>query len=281
MLINQRPLHKNATRQDLLSTGYKILNNTLGHLQKGDLMIVAGRPGSYVQTFLTHMARRSATSYNQCTAYFTLRLYPEKEIVNRVLCQELEAKREDLDFYANEICEHYQSQLDKMADVIAATPLHIDTELDGDIATLCEQIKRYKRDYNIELIVLSNVAYLYDVRYVRPKKQEIQHCCKKLKRLALKLGIAIILGGGVKKQVDKQQDKTPTLDDIRYYKTLSTIVSHYIALHRYPFEIIELEDGRDPDDILEAHVFSQKNTYSILPFRINTTKGLVMDKLVW
>jgi len=78
-----------------------------------------------------------------------------------------------------------------------------------------------------------------------------------------------------------QEEKTPTLYDITHYKTLSTVVSHYIALHRYPYGIIQLPDGRDPSDILEVHIFSQRNTYSILPFKINTRTSEVLGALVW
>lgn len=143
-------------------------------------------------------------------------------------------------------------------------------------------IKRIHKNYGARLFVIADLDYLYDATETLAFRiQELRFCIKKLKKLALKLGIAIVLGGELKDTINDKADKRAELCDLKYYGMLKPLVNNYYFVCRdYDLEILQNEVGLDTENLLEVHVFSKMFGQAVVPLTFFEHSGRMEDKMV-
>ncbi len=285
MQSKKLPFFKNETDyldNSTVSTGFDIVDRSTGAIAAGSLNIVADvrRPSTnYAQILLTNMVRLSFEERKKPAVFLSLNLFTEIDLMGQFVRQGLNHAHEiafaDEQEFIDELTMEYVKEHNQVPIIIASRP-------DGEINNLCKVIKRIYKNYGARLFVIADLDYLYDATETLAFRiQELRFCLKKLKKLAIKLGIAIVLGGELKDSINDKPDKRADLYDLKYYGLLKPLVNNYYFVYRdYDFDIFKTDEGLDTENLLEVHVFSKMFGQAIVPLTFFEQSGRLEDNMV-
>lgn len=206
--------------------GFKEVDVATSGLHKGDLYIVAGRPGSgktaYAMNIVVNVAEQ-----NKGAAVFSLEM-PDTQLVTRILSSE---SRIPLQIFRtpNQIGNHW----DKIATTLGELeklPIWIDDTGGITISELRARVRKLKSDIvakraqcdACEELVIVVVDYIQLVEPPRGgrqtnREQEVSHTSRQLKLLAKQENVAVIALSQLNRSVESRKgtDKRPQLSDLR------------------------------------------------------------------
>ncbi len=194
-------------------TGFIDLDRKTAGLQKGDLIIVAGRPSMGKTAFALNIAQYAAQEANHAVAVFSLEMGKE-QLVFRMLCSEAHVDQSKV--RAGFAAERDYPKLAIAADRISEAPVFIDDTPGLGILELRAKARRLsrERDVNLGLII---VDYLQLMRgpQTDSREQEISAISRSLKALAKELQVPVMALSQLNRQVEQRADKRPVMADLR------------------------------------------------------------------
>jgi replicative DNA helicase len=138
------------------------------------------------------------------------------------------------------------------------------------------------KNYGAKLYTIADLDYLHDGdKTFLSRSQELSYCLKRLKKLAIKLSVALVLGGELESTVNDNATKRAELLDLKYYPLLKPLVSNYYFVYRdYDLDILKTDEGLDTENLVEVHVFSRMHGQSVIPLTFFEHSGRLEDKMV-
>lgn len=210
-------------------TGLKDLDKLLGGMQKSDLLIVAGRPGSGKTGFLLSAAKIAAQKYKKHVAIFSLEMSSE-QLVQRLIAQEtgidtqrlrtgkLNADEWPLFTQAIEVLGDTHIFLD---DTPAITPLQLRTKC-----------RRLHLEYNLDLVIVDYIQLMSGDTRTENRVQEVSYISRNLKVLARELNVPVLAAAQLSRAVEQRADKKPVLSDLRESGSLEQDSDIVMFIHR-------------------------------------------------
>jgi replicative DNA helicase len=211
-----------------MATGLTDLDRMMGGLQKSDLVILAGRPGSGKTSLGTNIAFHVARSWKSETTpdghrktvdggqvgFFSLEMSAE-QLATRILSEQAEISSSDI--RRGNIHESQFSRLVDVSNTMAAIPLYIDDTGGLSISQLAARARRLKRQKGLDLIVIDYVQLLSGSsrKANENRVQELTEITTRLKALAKELEVPIIGLAQLSRAVEQRDDKHPQLADLR------------------------------------------------------------------
>ena len=196
-----------------IPTGFKDFDLKTAGLQKGDLIIVAGRPSMGKSAFATSIADSVAIEENLPVAIFSLEMSKE-QLMQRFLC--LQAKVEVNRVRTGFLAPSEWPILTSAAGRLSEAPIYIDDTPAITIFELRAKARRLKAHHNIQLIL---VDYLQLLRGMRrgdnSRQQEISEISQALKALAKELNVPVIAMSQLSRAVESREGHRPKLSDLR------------------------------------------------------------------
>lgn len=190
-----------------ISTGWRLLDKYIGGWNKGNLVIVAGRPGSGK----TAMALSLTIGASQ---------------LSKVLFMSLEMSSEELakryiSFFAN--IENYKirsgnlkvNEHQHIANSLyqLTTDFYVDDDAKSSINDIRAKAQLHKAKHGLNIIIID---YLQLVKGTKPnREQEIAEISRNLKIMAKELGITVICLAQLNRNSEQRADKRPMLSDLR------------------------------------------------------------------
>jgi len=250
------------------TTGLVDLDRSIGGLQPGRLIVVAGRPGMGKTIVGANLARATAQAGNGCLL-FSLEM-PSEEIGCRVLS--------DHAFHDNVITtskEIFESTLDarQMARIEGAAadlvnmPLLIDAAPSltvGEIAarTRSAADELAKRGVRLRAVVIDYLKFVRaSDRYRGQRVYEVGEITAGLKALAKDLGVCVVLLAQLNRAVEQRADKRPELSDLRESGDIEADADVVLLLFR---EAYYLRDKAQADPEAAAKLIACENTLEII-----------------
>jgi replicative DNA helicase len=210
-------------------TGLHDLDKLLGGMQKSDLIIVAGRPGSGKTGFLITAAKIAAQRYKKHVALFSLEMSSE-QLVQRLIAQEtgidtqrlrsgkLTEEEFDLFVHAIEVLGDTHIYLD---DTPAITPLQLRTKC-----------RRLHLEYQIDLVIVDYIQLMAGDMRTENRVQEVSYISRNLKVLARELNVPVLAAAQLSRAVEHRTDKKPVLSDLRESGSLEQDSDIVMFIHR-------------------------------------------------
>ncbi|NPV84596.1 MAG: replicative DNA helicase [Anaerolineae bacterium] len=211
-------------------TGLIDLDRLLGGMQKSDLLIIAGRPGSGKTGFLLSVAKNAAQRHKKHIAVFSLEMSNE-QLVHRLIAQEtgIDTQRlrtgklsEDewgLFNHAIGVLEDCMIFLD---DTPAITPLQLHTKC-----------RRLHMEHHLDLIIVDYLQLMTgDSRRNENRVQEVSSISRSLKALARDLNVPVLSAAQLSRAVEQRSDKKPVLSDLRESGSLEQDSDVVLFIHR-------------------------------------------------
>ncbi len=204
-------------------TGLALLNEVIGGIQPTDLVVVGGRPGMGKSIFGTMVARTAAAAYFHVD-YFSLEM-TARQLTARMLC--------DLDYdralreginpidYSRVLLRRISSdERGRLAEAnlnLAGLPLEIHDRDELTIDQIASITRAKMASAPGPRIVVIDHMHLIEpsARYRGRKIDEISEITKGAKRMAKRLGVGVVLLAQLNREVEKREEKMPTMADFR------------------------------------------------------------------
>ncbi len=199
-----------------LATNFTELDQTLGGLQKSDLLILAARPAMGKTALATNIAMNTCRYKNAKVAFFSMEMSAE-QLATRLLAEVSGISSSELrkgnfdhrDFYK---VHEAGSDLERQTFFIDDTPALT-------IPSLRTRARRLKRTHGgLDLIIVDYLQLMQGTgrgTSGENRVQEISEVSRGLKAIAKELDLPIIALSQLSRQVESRDDKRPQLADLR------------------------------------------------------------------
>lgn len=218
---------KDSVKNGLIGveTGLNGLDRLTHGWQPGQLIVIAGKPSMGKSAFASHSAYSAALSGAE-TAYFSLEMSVGSNL-KRILSNESKVTTEKM--VAGYASNDEIGRLEKAADRIGETPLWITDRMSGyeEISSAIARLKA--RRQGLKVVFIDYLQLMSTRERGISRDREIGIETGGLKRLATKLGIAIVVLSQVKRGTG---DDRPSLDDLRESGNIEQDASVVVFIHR-------------------------------------------------
>ena len=212
-------LHELSNKSDGLigsSTGFKDLDNKLQGLQKGDLVVVAGRPSMGKTSFAMNIAENVLLDddSNGAVLIFSLEM-PGESLTTRLLSGMTKLNQQNV--RSGMLKDDELRILLQQSEKLKNMPLWID---DSSILSPMElrakarRLARTEKD-GLSLIVVDYLQLMQGPRGVENRQQEISVISRSLKALAKEIDVPVVALSQLSRAAEQRDDKRPQLSDLR------------------------------------------------------------------
>jgi len=205
-------LHQAGGALTGVSTGFHRFDDYTSGLQKGDLIVVAGRPSMGKTTLALNVAENAAFGSGLPVAVFSMEMSVEQlafrmiSSLGRVDQAHLRNGR-----FGDEDWPRINGAIRQMAEAkifIDDTPALTPTEVRS-------RARRLQREHGLELIVIDYLQLMQVAGNTENRATEISEISRSLKALARELKVPVIALSQLNRSVEQRQDKKPVMSDLR------------------------------------------------------------------
>lgn len=197
-----------------IPTGFFDLDYMLRGLQRGDLILLAGRAFMGKTALALSISRYIAAKENKAVAYFSQRISGE-QIATRLLSMDAQVKIYDL--AAGKVDKDARLRLKNSAGVIADAPLYIDDSPCITVDEMRAKCLELKKKTGLDLIVVDSL------QFVAPDKKCAHHSAawikryiiSSLKKLAVETNCPVVVISKLPEPADLEENKYPEITDLR------------------------------------------------------------------
>ena len=240
-----------------IPTGFRLLDTVLTGLGRGDLVILAARPGMGKTSFALNIATRVAMQQKVPVAIFSLEMTKE-QLTNRILSSEagIDSQAFRTGALRAEDWEYLALATEKLHDA----PIYMDDTSGITITEMKAKIRRVNQDParpNVGLIVIDYLQLMSGSggRSSDSRQQEISDISRSLKALARELQVPVIALSQLSRAVEQRPEHRPMLSDLRESGAIEQDADVVMFLYR--------DDYYNPDTekkgIAEVIIAKQRN----------------------
>jgi replicative DNA helicase len=265
-------------------TGFDRLDRKCAGLHKGDLYIVAGRPGMGKTSFVLNLAVNVASPRRMPTnnpndplgsgdveqpgwgvGFFSLEM-PREQLASRLLAGE--ARVDVSSLRSGRIQPEEWNKLTDAAARVGRLPLWLDDTPALNLLDLRGKIRRLKADItrktgdgpqaqDLGLVVIDYLQLMQGRRDAASREQEISELSRGLKQLAKEMAVPVIALSQLNRSVETRttKDKRPQLSDLRESGAIEQDADTIIFIYRDEYYFPESPDR----GVAEVIIAKQRN----------------------
>lgn len=224
-------------------TGFEKLDEMTAGLQKGDMVIVAGRP-SMGKTALVLSIALNTTIRSKVptpTAIFSLEM-SKSALTQRMLCSEARVNMHAL--RSGHLPKRDYPKLSMAAGPLAEAPIFIDDTSAISVLELRAKARRLKAQHNIGLVIVDYLQLMTGSNS-ESRQQEISQISRSLKGVAKELDCPLIALSQLSRAVEQRGgDHRPQLSDLRESGAIEQDADVVLFVYREAKYNDELEPGQ-------------------------------------
>ncbi|MFW6006184.1 MAG: replicative DNA helicase [Candidatus Bipolaricaulota bacterium] len=207
-------LHHDPNQQTIsgLSTGFPKLDEMTSGFQDGQLIVVAGRPGTGKTSFALSLVRNIALKEDEGVGLFSLEMTKE-QLLERLLCGEGRVNLHQL--RGGFVPSSKWRDIATAAGKLQESTIVIDDMPGNAILDVKAKARRMKAEHDINMLVVDYLQLIEGNQNVNTREQEIAHISRSLKGIARELRIPVIALSQLNRSVERREKKRPRLSDLR------------------------------------------------------------------
>ncbi|MBQ1252471.1 MAG: replicative DNA helicase [Firmicutes bacterium] len=213
---------------------FQALDRYIGGLKKGEMIIVAARPGMGKTTICLNIAERAATIYDKTVAFFTLEMTPV-QVASRMLFAKAKVNQEQTK-QGKELSDEDFTRLAEAMEDISRSNLYIDDTSMITVAEIRGKIKKLKREKGLDLVVVDYIGLMQPSasQLRESRQQQISEISRQLKSIAKEMEIPVIVISQLNRASVKSEGKVkePDLSHLRESGALEQDADIVIFVHR-------------------------------------------------
>jgi replicative DNA helicase len=221
-------------------TGLTDLDAMTSGFQKSDLVILAARPSMGKTTLALNFATHAAVVKKIPVAIFSLEM-PKEQLAMRLLCSE--ARMDSKRLRTANLMDHEWKDLNAAFGKLGDAPIYIDDSAGISPLEFRAKTRRLQLEAEIGLIIIDYLQLMTaGKKRVESRFHEVSEIVREIKAFAKESQIPIIALSQLSRDVEKRQDKTPMLSDLRESGEIEQTADLVMFIHRDDY----YEQGQPP-----------------------------------
>jgi replicative DNA helicase len=212
-----------------LATGFRELDEMTAGLQKGELIIIAGRPSMGKTSFALNLAEHIGADNHKPMAIFSLEM-SKQQLAERFLCSR---SCIDSQLVRKGILSTEQHQeLIRTGGELAEAPIYIDDSAGLTPLELRAKARRLRSQYGIECVMIDYLQLMAIGGRVESRQQEISTISRQMKALARELGVPVVVLSQLNRAAEGREGHRPRMSDLRESGSIEQDADVVMLLHR-------------------------------------------------
>lgn len=195
-----------------ISTGFTELDKLTAGFQRGELIIIAGRPSMGKTTLAMNIAENAAIGGKHPTAIFSMEMSAE-QLSFRMIGSVGRVNQSNL--RTGNFSDEDWSRINSAVAMMSSAPLFIDDTGSLTPTEIRARARRLKREHGLALIVVDYLQLMQIPGTKENRATEISEISRSLKALAKELDVPIIALSQLNRSVEQRTDKKPVMSDLR------------------------------------------------------------------
>ncbi len=226
-----------------IETGYNKLDEIMGGLHNGDLIVIAGRPSMGKTAFALNIAENIAIDKNLPVGIFSIEMSKE-QLALRLLCGRAKISQHLL--RSGRLKDADYQRLPLAMDKLGDADIIIDDSPTLSSLEIRAKARRMKAQYNVGMIIIDYIQMMHAAGKFDNRQQEMALISRSLKTLAKELEIPVIAISQLSRAVEQRGgDKRPQLSDLRESGAIEQDADVVMFVYRPEFYLMHLEED-DP-----------------------------------
>ena len=219
-----------------LDTGFPALNRATSGFQKGELIILAARPGIGKSALAMNIATYTSRNTKANVAYFSLEMSNE-QLTARILSSfsGIGFKRiRDGKLNGKEMLQLTGAQAE-----VNKLNLYLDVECNTNLDDIRAKCTKLRREDKLDLIVVDYLQLVTDTRGGGSRQEEVSRVSRGLKKMARDFNCPVLALSQLSRDVEKRnlassssEDHEPGLSDLRESGSIEQDADVVLFLHR-------------------------------------------------
>ncbi|MBR0352034.1 MAG: replicative DNA helicase [Oscillospiraceae bacterium] len=224
-----------------IPTGLPDLDNVTLGLNKGELIIIAARPGMGKTSIALNIALHAAMNEKKTVAIFSLEMSRE-QLVTRLLSRAALVPSKNL--LTGRLSEQQWKDIATAAQALSETDIRIDDNSAITVADISAQCRRLSK---VDLVVIDYLQLMSSSGSGRSwsnesRTQAVSDISRMMKIMAKELNVPVICLSQLSRASEGRQDKRPVLSDLRESGAIEQDADVVIGLYRQGYHDKEAED---------------------------------------
>lgn len=261
------------------NTGIEKLNKATGGWEGNQLIVLAGRPGMGKTAMLLHFAISAAVDQSKHICVYSLEMSRES-LIDRVIHRDTTI--DPANYKSGNLNQYDLEQIEKSISTLNDYNIHFDDKAGCNLRYISSNSKLQHKKGLCDMIIIDYLQIMEMTYSGMSREQSVSKTTADLKKLAKELNVPIIILAQLSREVEKRQDKTPLLSDLRESGAIEQDADMVIFIYRPAYYGIESMD-RDNDKINtsgygELIIAKQRNGETgIVPFKHNESLTKISD----
>ncbi len=231
-------------------TGFKDLDDLTNGLHPGQMIVLAGRPGSGKSTCGLDIARSCSIKHGLTSAIFSLEM-SKTEITMRLLSAEARVPLHHM--RSGMMNDDDWARLARRMGEVAEAPLFIDDSPNLTMMEIRAKARRLKQRHDLKLVVIDYLQLMSGNKKSESRQQEVSELSRNLKLLAKELEVPVIAMSQLNRGPEQRTDKKPQLSDLRESGSIEQDADMVVLLHREDMYERESPRAGEADLIVAKH----------------------------
>jgi len=210
-------------------SGFKDLDDLTTGFQKGDLIVIGGRPSMGKTAFTLNIAQHVGVELREPVAIFSLEMAKE-QLALRMLCSEAMVNSNSI--RKGFIKKEDWHKLTSAASNLTGAPIFIDDSSAITVLELRAKARRLKMEHGLSLVIVDYLQLMRGKGSFERREQEISDISRSLKALAKELSVPVIAVSQLNRSVESRRPPTPILADLRESGAIEQDADVIIFLYR-------------------------------------------------
>ena len=195
-----------------VSTGFTDFDDKTTGLQKGDLVIVAGRPSMGKTTFAMNIAENAAIAEKKSVAVFSMEM-PAEQLAMRMIASLGRIDQKNL--RTGQLNDEDWPRITSAVAILSEVKLFVDDTAALSPGELRARARRLKREHGLDLIVVDYLQLMQVPGGGENRATEISEISRGLKALAKELEVPVIALSQLNRSLEQRPNKRPVMSDLR------------------------------------------------------------------
>jgi len=212
-----------------IPTGYYELDEWLCGLQKGDMIIIAGRPSMGKTSFALNIAEHIGADRDIPVAMFSLEMN-KQQISERFLCSRARVDMQRV--RKGMIGEGEFERLQHAGGELFDKPIYIDDTPGLTPLMIRAKCRRLKSQYDIQCVVVDYLQLMQLGGRVESRQQEVSTISRYMKGLAKELDVPVVVLSQLNRSPEHREGHRPRMSDLRESGSIEQDADVVMLMHR-------------------------------------------------
>ncbi len=196
-----------------ISTGFAKLDEKTSGLQKGDLVVIAGRPSMGKTSFCMNLAEYAAIEQDLTVGVFSMEM-PGEQLSTRLISSLGRVNSTRL--RTGQLKDDDWPRISSAVSLLSKAKIHVNDSAGLSPIELRSQARRLARENDgLDMIVIDYLQLMQSSESNENRATEISNITRSLKMLAKELELPVIVLSQLNRSLESRPDKRPQMSDLR------------------------------------------------------------------